>query len=222
MLTNRSDAQFFYQFEKNVNDSLGLNNGTVNGTAVYVNSTSGQAFDFNGSTQIDTGVSALDNTKSFSIMLRGDFNNLTSDHRLVSYQQLGSNVGWILRYGNTASDFQFYLRDAANSGWYLAAIADTTLPANAVYAIHAYWDKGTEIGLQIYKSDGTLLTNTVATTDTSYSTITRNVVIGSDSNTSTPAQYHDGQVDDCLLCIGNKLTSDDFYGFYMGQGVSDL
>ena len=51
MIVNRSDAKFFYQFETNVTDSLGLNNGTVNGTSVYVDSISGKAFDFNGSTQ---------------------------------------------------------------------------------------------------------------------------------------------------------------------------
>ena len=85
MIINRSDAQFFYQFENNVTDSLGLNSGTVNGTAAYIDSISGKSFDFNGSTQIDTGLGSLDNTKPFSLMMRADFDSLASTRRLISY-----------------------------------------------------------------------------------------------------------------------------------------
>ena len=174
MIINRSDSLIYYPFEGNVNDFSGnSNNGTVNGTDTYVDSISGKAFDFDGSTQIDTGVSSM-GTGSFSILLRGSFDMFTSNRRFISKQQPGDSGGWLLFYNNAVGQLRLsvYL-----SGAYVTC--DVSVSSSTIYAVYAYFDSANEIGLQVYQTDGTLTTNTTSTAVASYTDAGRNIAIGS-------------------------------------------
>lgn len=222
MLINRKDARLYYPLEGNVNDYAGGGaDASVNGTSTYVDSISGKAFDFDGSTQINTGIANLNNG-SFSVLLRGSFDAFTSNQRLISYQTSGTgNPSWLLRYDNTASSVKFFVRNQADSGYHTCEIADSLLSTGTIYAIHAYFDAGTEVGIEVYEQDGTLNTNTSSTTDTTFTNNSSNLVIGSDSNLSSPTDYLNGVIDDCIYIDGSKITSDEFYRFYLGLGLED-
>lgn len=215
MIINRSDAIQVFQFEGNVNTSIPSGtNGTVTGTEQYASGVSGQAFDFDGASFVDSGVN-FSGTGDFTILLRGDITSEDGNvRRYVS--NLSSTNGFFFLYNGGSGVYFFRVR--GSSGNIDLSIADSNFSEDP-YAFMLYFKSSTEIGIKAFDSNGVFQTFTTAHGDATWVNSANNIHIGAKSDDS---QWMDGSIDDVVVIDGAVLTDEDFYRYYMGFGITDL
>lgn len=229
MLLNRSDILFYYQFEGNTNDSIAINNGTVIGTELYTPSMSGMGFDFNGATYIDTGIDAslLDNTKPFTMLLRGRFINYEEENQdkvFIACREKGENQeGFILQYLDSANTIRLGVRNAANTSSNFAEITATTVNEEDYAVICAGFYPNNKIFISNFSLKGfSNTTETLIPSESSWSNSNNvgNIFIGSTSPTNSISNM-DRDLDTICFLQG-EVSDEDIYRFYMGLGLTDL
>jgi len=142
----------FYALDGNANDSSGKgNNGTVNGTALWVPGMTNQALQFNGtSTYVDCGSGAsLNLTEGVTITawIKMDF---TAGDRKIAGNQDGTTGGY--KFGIYSSNMaEFEIRTSANASTLnRTAPGGTALQQGAWYHVAGVYSKGQYIRTYVY------------------------------------------------------------------------
>ncbi|CAB5208333.1 Concanavalin A-like lectin/glucanases superfamily [uncultured Caudovirales phage] len=155
-----------YNVDGNVNDSLGLKNGTFVGTATYSAGVIGQAINLNGSSYVALPTNTHNLTGNFTLSLWINLTAFSSSSKLAStYTNTGVQNGWT--FAITASGgITFNAWNAGTSVSTLTAVNGSISSATWTHLVLVY-NSGS--GTSLYKN-GTLLASGTATTGISYYT----------------------------------------------------
>ena len=141
-----------YTLDGNANDSSGKgNNGTVNGTALWVAGVTNQALQFNGtSTYVDCGSGAslnLTDAVTISAWVKMDF--IAGDRKIAGNQD-GTTGGY--KFGIYSSNkIEFEIRSSANvSTLNRASAGGTALQQGAWYHVAGVYSKGQYLRTYVY------------------------------------------------------------------------
>ena len=155
----------FYALDGNANDSSGKgNNGTVNGTALWVPGKVNQALQFNGtSTYVDCGSGAsLNLTEGVTVTawIKMDF---TSADRKIAGNQDGTTGGYKLGIYSANNMVEFEVRTSANAATLNRTSAGgTALQQGIWYHVAGVYSKGQYIRTYVYGNLDRELLTTVA------------------------------------------------------------
>ena len=216
MIVNRADCIIKCQFEDNVTNLVsGGTSGTVTGSAAYVDSTKGRAFDFDGSTYIEFGNSDLSDSSDLTVFLRMNLDTHTTGDKIFAKRTTASANGFYMTVTASATDtLRFRIRNAADSAW---VTVDLVLPETNLYAIRCEINLGTEITLSAYTTAGVLTTASTAYTSGRYTSNSDNICLG---DLTAGNNGMDGKIDDFTV-VKKILSDEDFYRYYMGMPISD-
>ncbi len=212
MIINRSDCIINAQFEEDVINSSGTN-GTVTGTEQYIDSISGQGFDFDGSTYVSFGNSGLSNASDLTIFTLIDLDTQTNGDKMFGKRTAGNANAFFMTITATAALFR--VRNAANSAWVSASL---TVDMTTVRAMRFEINLTNDITVSAYDSSGVLTTVSTAFADATYTTNADDITTG-DLDGGNDGM--DGYIDNFTV-ITSILTDEDFYRYYMGLGITDL
>ena len=177
LLTNLYSA---YNADGNVDDGLGLRNGTFVGTATYSTGIIGNAVLLNGSSYVSLPTNTHNFTGDFTISLWVYLTSFSSSSKLVStYTNTGTQRGFTLAItGAGAVTF---------NGWNAGISVSTLTSSNGVISVNTWthltlvYDAG--VGVKLYKN-GVHLTNGSSSSAISYYT-TFYPTIGANKYTAT-------------------------------------
>jgi hypothetical protein len=141
-----------YALDGNANDSSGKgNNGTVNGTGLWVPGVTGQALQFNGtSTYVDCGTGAslnLTDGVTITAWIKMDFT--AADRKIAGNQDLITGGYKFGVYSNNLAEFE--IRTSANAATLnRTSTGGTVLQQGAWYHVAGVYSKGQYIRTYVY------------------------------------------------------------------------
>jgi hypothetical protein len=199
-----------YTLDGNANDSSGKgNNGTVNGTALWVPGKTNQALQFNGtSTYVDCGTGAsLNLTEGVTITAWVKMDSIAGDRKIAGNQDL---ITGGYKFGLYSSGMiEFEIRTSANAATLNRTSAGgTALQQGVWYHVAGVYSKGQYIRTYVYGNLDRELVTTVA-----LGTSTGSFKIGRDPGSA--AYYWLGPMDD--VAVYNRALSPEEILWLAGQ-----
>ena len=200
----------FYTLDGNANDSSGKgNNGTVNGTALWVPGKTNQALQFNGtSTYVDCGSGAsLNLTEAVTITAWVKMDFTAGDRKIAGNQDL---VTGGYKFGLYSSNLiEFEIRTSANAATLNRTSAGGTVLQQGVwYHVAGVYSQGQYIRTYVYGNLDRELVTTVA-----LGTSTGSFKLGRDPGSA--AYYWLGPMDD--VAVYNRALSPEEILWVAGQ-----
>jgi len=188
-----------YEFENNVLDSTGTNDGTVTGNTQFTTGKVGNnAFDFDGSSFItlaNEGNFDFEHSDAFSIAFWVKPVSTTSNNDMILAKGTAiAKAGYYVRYLTTNDQIQFILSDGTanfirNSGNNAAPIDSWT------HVVITYAGNSNRDGIKIYINGSLDTTGTPRTMSTSILN-NESLTIGAESD---GGKVFDGQLDDVMI-----------------------
>jgi len=193
-----------YRFEQNVLDSEGGNHGTVTGTETYVPGQKAFAFDFDGSTHIETADTPFDFTKDDAFSLAAWVQTSTSGATDVLIGKLApGGIGYQVHLTG-GNEIRFKIGSSVTNSIMVDTVGATIRDGIFHHIAVTYDGSSSASGVEIY-IDGTLSkTSTVKDTLTGVTTNAESLVIGNQRDTAK--FFFTGQIDDVLI-FNNELTA---------------